>query len=95
MKLLTTALVSACLAAAAGSAVAANDMHKDGSMTAQECKAWMETSKPTPKNEAEARKAKACNDVLNNSQPATKGSMKGDAAKDKDLVKEEPAAVKK
>lgn len=94
MKLFTTTLVSACLAVAAGSAVAANDMHKDGSMTAQECKAWMETSKPTPKDEAAARKAKACNDVINN-QATTSGSMKGEPVKDKDLVKEEPAAVKK
>jgi hypothetical protein len=94
MKFITTTLVSACLAVAAGSAVAANDMHKDGSMTAQECKAWMETSKPTPKDAEAARKAKACDDVINN-QAATKGSMKGDAVKDKDLVKEEPAAVKK
>lgn len=91
MKLLTTALVSACLAATAGSAIAANDTHKAGSMTAQECKAWMETSKPTPRDAESARKDKACADVMNK-----KGVTKGDAAaKDKDLVKEEPESLKK
>lgn len=91
MKLLTTAFVSACLAAAAGNAVAAGDTHKASSMTAQECKAWMETSKPTPKDAETARKEKACMDVMNKKGAATKS----DAPKDKDLVKEEPESLKK
>jgi hypothetical protein len=91
MKLLTTAIVSTCLCVAAGSAAAASDSHKASSMSAQECKAWMETSKPTPKDAETARKEKACMDVMNKKGAATKS----DAPKDKDLVKEETESLKK
>jgi hypothetical protein len=98
MKLLSTTLASACLVlsatgAAAGDMSRKDSMHKDGSMTAQQCKLRMETSKatPTPRDAEAMRIDKMCAEM--GSQDAKSGDR--GAAKDTELRKEETESLKK
>ena len=83
MKALNTALVSGCLAFAAGAAFAADDMKKDDTMTMQQCKDYMAMAKKDnmKKDDAMMKKDAMCADMMK------KDSMKKDDAMTK---KEEP-----